>query len=287
MTMDMEFEPLTGTFGAIVHGVDLSRAHDDVTIDSIMNGLMEHLVLVFPQQDITEQQHFDLGNRLGDLEPRHPLIDHVADFENLLLLENGPDRPPNNEDWHADMTFRAAPPHCSLLQAKVLPTRGGDTMFANMCAIYEDLSDTLKAMIENLTAIHDVERGFRKVLDDPKDQATLQAMENMDPTNSRVSHPVTGIHPVSGRRYLNVSECYTSQIDGMPQDEGDALLKMLSAQVWKPRYQLRHRWAVNDLVMFDNLGTQHYAVGDYTEYRRMHRITVKTYHATTARERVA
>ncbi|MCP5072510.1 MAG: hypothetical protein GY947_04345 [Rhodobacteraceae bacterium] len=287
MMMEMEFEPLTGTFGAIVHGVDLSSAPDDRTIDTIMDGLMEHLVLVFPQQDITAQQLFDLGNQLGDLEPKHPLLDHVAGFENMLRLENGPDRPPNNEDWHADMTFRARPPQCSLLQAKVLPSRGGDTMFANMCAIYDDLSDAMKAMIENLTAIHDVDRGYRKILNDPKDQATLRTMENMDPANSRVSHPVTGTHPVSGRQYLNVSECYTSQIDGMSQDEGDALLKMLTAQVWNPRYQLRHRWAVNDLVIFDNLATQHYAVGDYTEYRRMHRMTVKTYHPATAHKRVA
>ena len=290
MKTGMEFEPLTGTFGAIVHGADLSHAPDEVTFGAIMDGLMEHLVLVFPKQDITSRQLFDIAARFGDLEPKHPLLDHVPGFENMLLLENGPDRPPNNEDWHADMTFRAHPPQCSLLQAKVLPPRGGDTMFANMCAIYDDLPDTTKAMIENLTATHDVDRGYRKILNDPKDQATLQTMQNMDPANSRVSHAIRGIHPVSRRRFVNVSECYTSQIDGMAPEEGDALLKTLTGKVWNPRYQLRHRWSVNDLVIFDNLATQHYAVGDYTEYRCMHRMTVKAYHTAMAQgrpERVA
>ena len=274
---DLVFEPLTGCIGAMVHGVDVSNASMPQLADQIHAGLMEHIVLVLPKQDMTAQHHVDLGRALGDLEPRHPLYPIVDNLENIMLIENGPERPPDNEIWHSDMTFRPIPPHCSLLQAKVLQPRGGDTMFANMYAIFEDLPEEIQTFLSTLTAVHDVKAGFQESLSHNQETDRLEALAKMDRADSHCVHPVVAKHPVSGRRYINVNEVFTDHIVQLPGDEGKGILHMLYERVRHPRYQVRHRWAPNDLVIWDNLASQHFAVGDYTEYRRMHRVTVKSY----------
>ena len=274
---DLVFEPLTGCIGAMVHGVDVSSASMPQLADQIHAGLIEHIALVLPKQGMTAQHHVDLGRALGDLEPRHPLYPIVDDLENIMLIENGPERPPDNEVWHADMTFRPIPPHCSLLQAKVLPPRGGDTMFANMYAIFEDLPEEIQTFLSTLTAVHDVKVGFQESLSLNQETGRLEALARMDRTDSCCVHPVVATHPVTGRRYISVNESFTDHIVQLPGDEGKAILDMLYERVRHPRYQVRHRWSPNDLVIWDNLASQHFAVGDYTEYRRMHRVTVKSY----------
>jgi len=275
----MKFEPLTGCIGALVHDVDLSRNIDERTVDEIRTALIEHLVLVFPQQGLSSAHQVELGGRLGELEPRHPLHDIADGFDNIMVIENGPMRAPDNEDWHADMTFRLHPPQASLLQAIVLPPKGGDTMFSNMYAVYEDLSPPMQEFLEKLTAVHSVETGYRKLLiRDPEfEKSRLEALDKMDPVNSRVTHPVIATHPHTSRKYLNVSEAFTSHIVELEDHEGRVLQEMLARRVREPRYQVRHRWSVGDLVIWDNLATQHFAAGDYTEYRRMHRVTVKKF----------
>ena len=274
----MKFEPLTGCIGAQLHDVDLSRNVDTRIANEIRTALIEHQVLVFPKQELSSAHLVELGSRLGELEPRHPLHDTADGFDNIMVIENGPMRAPDNEEWHADMSFRLHPPQASLLQAMVLPPKGGDTMFASMYAVYEDLSPLMQEFLEKLTAVHSVETGYRKLLDrDPEfEKSRLEALENMNPANSRVTHPVIATHPLSGRKYLNVSESFTSHIVELEDHEGCMLQEMLARRVREPRYQMRHRWSVGDLVIWDNLAAQHFAAGDYAEYRRMHRVTIKT-----------
>ncbi len=274
-TASIEFEPLTGCIGARVHGVDLGVVLGDDDFDVLVAGLMEHLILVFAQQDISPAQHVDLGRRFGALEPRHPLYPIVDNLENIMLIENGPERPPDNETWHADMTFRPAPCHVSLLQAKVLPPKGGDTMFASMYAVYDDLSAPLQAFLGDLSAVHDVECGFRADIVNRGEGERLDALDHMDRASAQACHPVIASHPVTGRRFINVNECFTSHIVELSSHESRDVLAGLYAMVREPRYQVRHRWCVNDLAVWDNLATQHFAVGDYSQYRAMHRVTVK------------
>ncbi len=271
------FEPLTGQIGAVVHGADLSRPPCRALGEVIFSGLIESLVLVFPRQAISPERHVELGRALGELEPRHPLYPVVDQFEHVMVIENGPERPPDNEMWHADMTFRPQPPRCSLLHAKVLPSKGGDTLFANMYAVYEDLSERLKAYLATATAIHDVRAGFAKIFEENGETDRMDAMNRMNRSESRCIHPVVATHPITGRRYLNVNETFTSRIVEVSEEESRVILEMLFTRVRHPRYQVRHRWSVGDIVIWDNLATQHFAVGDYTEYRRMHRVTVRAF----------
>jgi len=281
--MAIEFEPMTGNIGALVHGVDFAATNWERHIPEIEAGLFEHLVLVFPVQKIAPEEHVRLGRLLGELEPRHPLYPIVDGLDNLMVIENGPERPPDNEVWHADMTFRPVPPHCSLLQAKVLPSRGGDTMFCNMYAVYEALSPAMQAFLGELSATHDVRCGFREALTRNRENARLEALDRMPQADSRSSHPVIAVHPATGRKYVNVNESFTEAIDGLSEAESRRILALLYEQLREPRYQLRHRWSVDDLVIWDNLATQHFAVGDYSEYRRMHRVTVRQFATPPAR----
>ncbi len=194
-----EIEKLTRDIGAIVHDVDLSVALTEELIASLRKSLLQHLVLVIPNQALSPAAHVNLGTALGELEPRHPLYPTINQFENIMVIENGPQRPPDNEMWHADMTFRAKPPHCSLLQADVLPTVGGDTMFANMYAVYDDLSDHLKTFLADLKAEHDVRAGFSKIFEDNNEADRADSMKNMDRSNSQCIHPVVATHPVTGK----------------------------------------------------------------------------------------
>jgi taurine dioxygenase len=234
-------------------------------------------VLVVPEQNLSPAEQVNFGARFGVLEPRHPLHKIAEGQEHIMVVENGPERPPDNEDWHADMTYRAAPPRVSILQAKVLPPRGGDTLFSNVHAVYDDLSLAMQRFLQGLTAQHSVATGYRKALvrDPIYEKERLHALEQMDPANSLVVHPVVGHHPVSGRPYLNINQSFTSHVVELTNEESQALLAMLEQRVREPRYQVRHRWSVGDIVMWDNYGAQHYAAGDYSEYRLMHRVTVK------------
>ena len=99
-------------------------------------------------------------------------------------------------------------------------------------------------------------------------------MNRMNGSESRCIHPVVAEHPITGKRYLNVNETFTRRIVGVSEEESRVILEMLFGHVRHPRYQVRHRWSVGDLVVWDNLATQHFAVGDYADYRLMHRVTV-------------
>ncbi len=274
MTCDITFQPLTGCIGAHVDGVDFSQPLGDDSFEQIRQGLLEYKALLFRAQDLTPAAHVALGARLGELVPRHPDYPTIEGFENIMVIENGPQRPPDNESWHKDMTFRPHPPHCSLLQAKVLPPQGGDTMFVNMQAVYEDLSPPLQSMLEQLSVVHDQVTGFEKTLLENNELERLERIKIQPEKQRRNVHPAIGVHPITGNKYLGIDDCFVSHFVELSAVESDGLLDMLRSIIKEPRYQVRLHWQPDDLAIWDNISTLHYAVGDYGEYRRMHRVTV-------------
>ena len=275
---DIKFQPLTGCIGARVDAVDLNRDLAGETIEQIRQGLQEYKVLLFPGQDLTPAAHVALGKRLGDLVGRHPDYPTIDGNENIMVIENGAERPPDNESWHKDMTYRPDPPQCSLLHAQILPSRGGDTMVANMQAVFEDLSLPLQAMLEQLTVVHDQVAGFEKTLVDNGEFERLDQIKAR-PASQRLNvHPAVGVHPLSGQKYLGIDDCFVSRLVELSAIESEGLLRMLREIIKQPRYQMRINWQPNDLAIWDNICTLHYAVGDYRDYRRMHRVTVSRFH---------
>ena len=135
----MHITPLTPAIGAEIGGIDLTRPLDQATFDEIYQALMDHLVIFFRDQDISAEDHLKLANSFGEPEPPHPLYPHVDGFENVMMLENDADHPPDTDGWHTDVTYKQNPAFASVLWARKVPETGGDTMWCNLYAAYEAL----------------------------------------------------------------------------------------------------------------------------------------------------
>ena len=228
-------------------------------------------MLVLRDQKLTTAQHVAISRLFGELEV-HPMRPQ-GEYPEVLVLDNDKDNPVLSTDvWHSDTTFRKNPTKYTILRCQIIPKVGGDTLWADMEAAYDGLSDTFKAMIAGLRAVHDF-RNFRVLFSkSEEDQAKLRRMEEMFPNPS---HPVVRTHPVSGKKAIYVNPQFTLHIEGLHPDESRAILKLLFEQPHVPEYQFRLRWAPNTIVLWDNASTQHYAANDYyPERRRMERTAI-------------
>lgn len=264
-------EPLTPNIGAVVHDIDLGKPLDSQTKDTVYQALIDHLVLFFPDQDLTPQSHVDFALSFGILDEPHPVYPHVDGFPNIVRLENDAERPPDTNSWHTDLTFHAEPPFASVLWAREVPACGGDTLWANMYSAYEALPPDIKSHISKLSALHEMGDFRNGFLAKGGPEALGEAMGQL----GCAVHPMVKHHPVTGRPFLYVNESFTSAVVGLPRPESDRLLDYLYDHIDRPEFQVRYRWKPHSLAMWDNRVTQHYAVADYAgSYRCMHRVTV-------------
>jgi taurine dioxygenase len=263
--------PLTPTIGAEVSGVDLSQPLDAAARDAVRQALLDWKVLFFRDQDITTEQHLAFAGQFGALEV-HPFAPSKPGYPEVLAITHDRDRPGRENTWHSDVTWRIEPSLGSVLRAIEAPPVGGDTLFADMYAAYEGLSDEVKAKIEGAAAVHDFAHfrvGMRR---QGKSEAEIEAFNQAYPM---VEHPVVRTHPETKRKALYVNAAFTQSIVGLDKPDSDALLKHLYAQAAIPEYQCRFRWEVNSIAFWDNRASQHYAASDYwPAVRRMERVTI-------------
>jgi taurine dioxygenase len=268
---NFELHHLSPCIGTEVHGIDLRCPHDDATFDWLAGLLVERKVLFFRDQDISVEEHIQFARGFGDIEV-HPFTDNDAEHPEVIQLANGEANPPRINVWHSDVTWREAPSLGSILRARVIPSVGGDTLFANMEAAYDSLDDAMKERLEPLNAIHD-------------NEVFLRGMERRGATDDQIAakraefppvrHPVVRTHPISGRKSLYVNRVFTRTIDGMDEAEAKELLSQLYLTAWVPDVQCRFRWREDSLAFWDNRASQHYAAADYWPAERiMERVTV-------------
>ncbi|WP_419932129.1 TauD/TfdA dioxygenase family protein [Candidatus Poriferisodalis sp.] len=259
-------EPLTGTIGAEISGVDL-RELDDELISELHDAWMAHKVLFFRDQELTQAQHVAYGRAFGELEV-HPFARNVPEHPEILVLESTADSFQAAETWHSDVTFRECPPLGSILMGRVIPAYGGDTCWANMELAYEQLPDDVKSQIEGRYAIHSFVKAFGRGMSENEREEARQKYPDQ-------KHPVVRTHPVTGAKSLYVNRTFTLTIDGMTPDESRALRRRLYAQASEPEFQCRFRWRPSSIAQWDNRCTQHYAVPDHGGlHRRMERVTL-------------
>src|ERR1043166_64804 len=153
-TTKMTVTPLTPGIGAVIDNIDLARRLDDEEIAAIRAALLKHEVIFFQDQHLSAVQHRDFAARFGALHT-HPLYPGVPEAPELFILDNHGGNPTDNDAWHTDVTFIETPPMASILYAKSLPANGGDTIWANMRAAYEQLSPPFRDFLASLDAIHD------------------------------------------------------------------------------------------------------------------------------------
>jgi taurine dioxygenase len=266
-----EVERIGRHLGAEVHGLDLKRPLDPATFAAFEAALVEHKVLVVRDQNLTTAEHVEVSRLFGELEV-HPFRPE-GEFPEIMVLDNNKDNPVLSTDvWHSDTTFRLRPTRYTILRCEIMPKTGGDTLWCDMEAVYANLSDRFRAMIDGLRATHDFQNFRTLFKNTPEDRERLRRMEELYPNPS---HPVVRTHPVSGGRSLYVNPQFTIRIDELNEDESRALLALLFAQVHVPEFQFRLRWTPGAIVFWDNVSTQHYAANDYyPERRRMERTAV-------------
>jgi taurine dioxygenase len=266
---------LNPTFVAEVHDIDLGAPQSAETIAAIRAALVEHKLLLFRDQVLTPRQQKDFAKNFGPLHI-HPLLNNDENNDNpeIIVLDYGPQRPPERDEFHTDVTFIATPPLGSILYGVEIPETGGDTLFADLGAAYAALSEPLKRALQGLTARHDFVRSFRTspYYGDTSDPAKFEKARKNNPP---VSHPVVRTHPESGAKGLFVNRGFTEAIEGLPTLESDALLELLFRHQEQPQFGYRHRWRTGDVLFWDNRITQHMVVADYFPQRRlMRRATV-------------
>jgi taurine dioxygenase len=268
----LEVVRLGGNIGAEIRALDLTQPLSSQQFEALHAAFVKHEVLVFRDQDITLEQQMAFGRRFGELSI-HPFSPNLDDQREVIVLDYSADNPPALTDqWHADETFRAAPPSITILRAKVVPEYGGDTLFASMTAAYTGLSERMKQYIHGLEAIHDFKPWRHLFTSSQAHQAKLRELEREFPNPS---HPVVRLHPVTGRRSINVNAQFTTKIKGLKEDESSMILQYLYSRAQIPEFQLRVKWQPHTVVMWDNRSTHHYAPHDYYPQRRtMNRVTV-------------
>lgn len=248
----LEVSRLSGSLGAEVRGIALSQA-GPAEAELLLSLLMEHLVLFFPDQHLTPDEHIAFGRLFGRLES-HPNLALGGERPEFFELRAESGAGAIADEWHSDLSCQAEPSLLAILHMVKCPPVGGDTLWANAYKAYEELSPAMKDFCEGLSALHDA-----------------HAHGNTDQT---AIHPVVRVHPVTKRRSLFVNEHFTRRIVELSHQESEALLGFLVRWATSPRFTVRYRWTPGTIAMWDNRCTQHHVLNDFEGERVIQRVTV-------------
>lgn len=274
------FVKSNGCMGAEVTGMDLSRPLSDADFDTVREALHRHHVLVFRGQRLEPEQFHAFASRFGQPEPH--LIDqfHHPRIADILILSNVVRNgvPTGLADagtyWHTDYSYFEIPARATLLYSIQVPKVGGDTLFADQEQAYQDLSEATRRRIDGLVTLNLYgNRDDRK----PGSRTIASPLNDTQQTQVRVvRHPLVRRHPYSGRKALYAVSGTSFAVEGMPDDEGLALLRELAAHSTQPKYQYRVKYGTGDVVIWDNASVLHSAtLTDPGDPRTLWRITVK------------
>ncbi|OBF32362.1 taurine catabolism dioxygenase [Mycolicibacterium peregrinum] len=273
--MTASITPLTVTklgsrIGARIDGVKLGGNLDAATVAEIRRALLEHKVVFFSgQHDLTDEEHHAFARLMG-----RPVGHHALKQEDAPLITPLDSEYAKATRWHTDVTFVPDYPAISILRAVTLPAYGGSTLWASTAAAYDHLPAPLKALTENLWAVHSnrFDYAAAPVAALSEEQQLMRAA--FEKPDFRTEHPVVRVHPETGERTL-VAGDFTRGFLGLDSHESATLLELLQRRITMPENTIRWNWAPGDVAMWDNRATQHRAVDDYDDQRRvMHRVTL-------------
>jgi taurine dioxygenase len=254
------------SIGAEIGDVDV-RDLSDGDFQTVREALYTHGVIVFRDQTLTPEDQLAFARRWGEINVNRffPTVDGYPEV--AQVRKEPDDLGVIGGNWHTDHSYDQVPALGSVLYSLETPSTGGDTLFANMYAAYDALSDGLKETLGSLNAIHSSRHVFGMA--SPR-------MRNADQATQDSVHPVVIRHPDSGRRALYVNGEFTTQIEGWTVAESRPLLDYLSQFGHSPEFTCRLRWRPGSLAVWDNRCTWHRALNDYPgEHRLMHRVTIE------------
>jgi len=276
----LDTRPLSPDFGLEASGVDLSQPLSDTAFADLERTFFRAQVLVLRNQSLTPARYVAFARRFGPPEPH--VIDqfhHPADPNILILSNRRKDGQPigladAGTYFHTDYSYLQVPARATMLYSIEVPSSGGNTLFANQYAAYDDLAESMKQRIEGLVAIHHY--GNRKVPDEMSRTAASPLTAEQKAKMPLITHPIVRPHPVTGRRALYAVSGSSYGIVDMPDDEAVALLDELAAHATQRQYVHSLSYRVGDLVIWDNASLLHSAtLTDPDDPRTLWRITVK------------
>jgi taurine dioxygenase len=273
--MPVELSPLTPSFGVEAVGVDLAGSVSEDDLNAMREALKERLVMVVRRQNLTPEQYLAAASLFGDLMaqhltnilmPEHPEI-AVLDSRKADKDKNGQAIPTGSRAWHTDHTNHARPPKFTMLYAVKLPSKGGDTSFANMQAAFAALPAEDQARLSPMITVNVIEQDTGAV--DETARASLTAAPQR--------HPLIRTHPDTGKKAIYVHPGKTQRIEGMEPEDTKTFVRDLLERAITPDVTYRHTWQPGDLVIWDNRATLHVAHRDYDadEGRIMHRVILE------------
>lgn len=279
----MNIRPISPKIGAIIDGIDLKVDLDESLAQEIKQLLIDYQVIFLKKQSVlTAEEYIQLVRKIHQpmchpfISTEKPLVPGISPFQpypeypEITGIYHGRDNKGNLNEWHSDLNWLEKPSYGSVLRAIEVPAVGGDTIFCSMTAAYEDLSPELKIQCEHLKAYHDFTPIYQAMFIEKPDE--LRKMQAYYPPQA---HPVILTHPLSGKKSIFVNRVSTTKILQIAEQESGILLQVLFNTANKPEYHARYHWEVNDIALWDNLATQHYAVSDYwPSTRKMERLSL-------------
>ena len=271
-TAAIEVRPIAGSIGAEISGVDLGKELDDETIAEIRKAWLDHCVIFFRDQDVPPPRFLSFARRFGNVI-EYPFIKGLEGFPEIIpVIKLEHERTNFGGIWHSDTSYLEAPPMGTMLVAREVPPKGGDTMFANTYLAYETLSVGMKRLLDGLIAIN---TSAKADVSRTREDRVRQSMREDAKKEYVGEHPVVRTHPETGRKALYVNVGHTLKFKGMSVEESEPILAYLFQHQIRPEFTCRFNWRVGSLAFWDNRCALHNPINDYHGYRRvMHRITL-------------
>jgi taurine dioxygenase len=270
--MSITITPLLDAIGAAITGVDLSQDVDAETVAAIKQAWLDNIIIVFPGQDITDDEQEIFCRNFGELELVRTTTSIDKDHPSIMMITNVKDsgKPTALEDgemmFHYDQCYYEQPSMGSTLYAIEVPDEGGNTLFASCIKAYDALSDGWKQRIEGLRALNYYDYARNPTM----------RPDDVNPDVPQWTHPVVRVHPETGKKAIYVNRLMSILIEGLPAEESDEILNFLFDHIEKPEFVYEHVWTVGDMMMWDNRCSVHARTYFSPEKRRMlRRVTVR------------
>ncbi len=258
-----EVSPLSKLMAAEIVGLDLTQPFDIATRDAVYRAFLDHQVLAFRNQSLTKDQQVAFTKQFGTLEKHaqrncgigaHPLVHIVTNLDD----DGKPTGKVGSLRWHTDKSFRPQPSMATILHAVAMPPEGGDTVFANMYAAYDALSEDEKMELDGVGVVHSWELSRDNI------GRTITEWERRDAPP--MTHPLARTHPDTGRKCLFMGT-HASHLEGIPMEKGRARIERLEAHATQPQFLYRHHWKAGDVLMWDNRCLLHHADANFDAVR--------------------
>ena len=271
--------PVPGALGAEISGVDLRAPIGDDLVEEIHSAFLANHVLFFRDQELDPETQAKVGSLFGELED-YPFVEPLPGHPKVIPVIKEPDETGNfGGGWHTDLIYRPQPSMATMLYAVGVPSRGGDTLFADGELAFRALSSRMQDLLATLRVEYNVRHLARTMIQRGNGASTgnrsMPSRADKELLDTSPVHPLVRTHPETGDRALYFSREHTINFEGMTPRESTSLLDWLESHMTQPVFTTRFHWRKGSIAFWDNRCVSHYALNDYQgERRHMHRLTI-------------